>query len=82
MPLCYQRADAFCFPSPLVPAVTELLHPIDVGRKEFLHFARFFFPYCSVRLGSHLMPAAYLRAPSSSKTSSRLFAKRPEPFTC
>jgi hypothetical protein len=36
MPLCYQRADAFCFPSPLVPAVTELLHPIDVGRKEFL----------------------------------------------
>jgi hypothetical protein len=62
MSLRHQRAEVLCFSLPLVPAVTELLHPVDVRRKEFLHFARFFFPYCSARLGISCSQVLHLDA--------------------
>ena len=61
MSLCYQRAEAFCFASPLVPAVTQLLHPVDVRSKDFLHFARFFLP-CSARLAIRCSQVLHLES--------------------
>jgi hypothetical protein len=43
--LHHQRAEAFCFALPLVPALTQLLHPVDVRKEKFLYFARFVLPY-------------------------------------
>jgi hypothetical protein len=39
--LRYQSAEAFRFSLPLVPVRAQVLHPLDVGKQEFLHFVRF-----------------------------------------
>jgi hypothetical protein len=41
--LRYQSAEAFRFSLPLVPVRAQVLHPLDVGKQKFLHFARFVF---------------------------------------
>jgi hypothetical protein len=41
--LRYQRAETFRFSLPPVPVCAQVLYPLDVGKQEFLHFARFVF---------------------------------------